>query len=49
MGVCVLDRVWKLRSDKALENPRLERKRGEQARHWSIVLTRTARGTAAAI
>lgn len=36
--VCVLDKVWKLRSDKALENPRLERKRGEQARHWASTL-----------
>lgn len=54
--VCVcgsLGRVCRLRSDKAVENPGLERKRGEQGRaiellHWSIVLTRAARGTAAA-
>lgn len=48
-----LGRVRRLRSDKAVENPGLERKRGEQGRaiellHWSIVLTRAARGTAAA-
>lgn len=30
--------VWRLRSDKAVENPRLERKRGEQARHWASAL-----------
>lgn len=31
-------RVWRLRSDKAVENPRLERTRGVQARHWASAL-----------
>lgn len=31
-------RVWRLRSDKAVENPWLERKRGEQAWHWASAL-----------
>lgn len=36
--VCFAGRVCGLRSDKAVENPRLERKRGEQAWHWASAL-----------
>lgn len=54
--VCLCRSVsWEcsLRSNKAVENPGLGRVRGEQGQaiellHWSIMLTRAARGTVAA-